>query len=67
MKWMLVLLFFTSCSYKVSNIHRIHRIIELSEENARIRQRIILQQLDYNIDWCEVDSLYDMTYKNYDY
>jgi hypothetical protein len=67
MKWVLVLLLFTSCSKKVSNIDRIHRIIELSEENTRIRQRIILQQLDYNIDWCEVDSLYDMTYKNYDY
>lgn len=63
MKWMLVLLLFTSCSEKVSNIHRIHKIMELSEENTRIKQRIILQQLDYNIDWCEVDSLYDMTYK----
>lgn len=62
MKWIIILLIFGSCSNKPNKLNTVNKIKHLSEENGRIKQRIILQQLDYNIDWSRVDSLYKTTY-----
>lgn len=59
MKWILILLLLGACS---TNLHTVNRIKTLSEENGRIKQRIILEQLDYQIDWNKVDSLYKIIY-----
>lgn len=57
---------FSSCAHKVNSyepdLNTLNKIKSLSEDNGRIRQRIILQQLNYNIDWDKVDSLYNVTY-----
>jgi hypothetical protein len=59
MKWIIILLIFGSCSNKLNTVNKLKH---LSEENGRIKQRIILQELDYNIDWNKVDSLYKVKY-----
>lgn len=59
MKWILILLLLGSCTY---NLYTVNRIKKLSEENGRIKQRIILEQMGYEIDWDKVDSLYKITY-----
>jgi hypothetical protein len=55
----LLISLFSSCSYKLNTVNKLKH---LSEENGRIKQRIILQELDYNIDWNKVDSLYKVKY-----
>jgi hypothetical protein len=54
-----LIILMVGCSPKLSTINQIKT---LSEENGRIKLKIILLDVNPEIDWNKIDSLYNIKY-----